>query len=188
MENSVNSKRCEVLHALSQGRPFIARIKGGASPVPALPHPSTRPSAAERNFLFHPYLPTSLTLIPIPSPDKHRINMSTDTAAPTAPESIALAARRAFEASQLVDPSERNVALSAIRRVLEERKEDVLAANKRDMDVCPSSHLGFSNSTGVTVGSILLKELFCVIGSVGRVERGWSGNRKGFCSRDSCPA
>lgn len=65
--------------------------------------------------------------------------MSTDTAASTSPESIALAARRAFEASQLVDPSERNVALSAIRRVLEERKEDVLAANKRDMDVCCSS-------------------------------------------------
>ena len=60
------------------------------------------------------------------------------TQAPTSPEEIALAARRAFEASQLVEPSERNVALGAIRRVLEERKGEVLEANKRDMEVCCS--------------------------------------------------
>ncbi len=50
-------------------------------------------------------------------------------------ETIARAARSAFEESQLVDPSERNVALEAIRRVLEESRDEVLAANKRDMQV-----------------------------------------------------
>lgn len=50
-------------------------------------------------------------------------------------ETIAIAARRAFEASQLVDPSQRNVALEAIRSVLEERKADVLEANQKDMEV-----------------------------------------------------
>lgn len=50
-------------------------------------------------------------------------------------EHIAKAARSAFEASQLVDPSQRNVALEAIRKVLEERREEVLAANKIDMQV-----------------------------------------------------
>jgi len=50
-------------------------------------------------------------------------------------EHIAKSAREAFEASQLVDVSERNVALQAIRKVLLERREDVLAANKKDMEV-----------------------------------------------------
>ena len=50
-------------------------------------------------------------------------------------ESIAKAARRAFEASQLIDPSERDTALKAIRQVLEESRDDVLAANKQDMEV-----------------------------------------------------
>lgn len=50
-------------------------------------------------------------------------------------EGIAIAARRAFEASQLVDVSERNIALEAIRSKLEQAKDDVLSANKKDMDV-----------------------------------------------------
>jgi len=50
-------------------------------------------------------------------------------------ENIAKSAREAFEASQLVDVSERNVALQAIRKVLLEKRDDVLAANKKDMDV-----------------------------------------------------
>lgn len=62
---------------------------------------------------------------------------TTDTA-PASAEEIAIAARRAFEASQLVDPSERNVALEAICLVLEQNKDQVLEANKRDMEV--SSH------------------------------------------------
>ncbi|WVQ77558.1 glutamate-5-semialdehyde dehydrogenase [Cryptococcus sp. DSM 104548] len=49
-------------------------------------------------------------------------------------ESIAIAARKAFEASQLVDHSERNVALNAIREVLEAHKDEVLDANKKDME------------------------------------------------------
>lgn len=53
----------------------------------------------------------------------------------SAAEVIAQSARQAFEASQLVDVSERNIALQAIRKVLEQRREDVLAANKRDMEV-----------------------------------------------------
>jgi glutamate-5-semialdehyde dehydrogenase len=61
-----------------------------------------------------------------------------------AAESIAIAARRAFEDSQLVDPSERDVALDAIRRTLESARDDVLAANKQDMDV--GSCTGISGS------------------------------------------
>ncbi|WVQ84762.1 glutamate-5-semialdehyde dehydrogenase [Cryptococcus sp. DSM 104549] len=59
---------------------------------------------------------------------------SSSTAPTGGAESIALAARRAFEASQLVDPSERDVALRAIRDVLVQRKEDVLEANRKDME------------------------------------------------------
>lgn len=50
-------------------------------------------------------------------------------------EGIAIAARRAFESSQLVDPEERNVALEAIKEVLQEKKDEILIANKKDMDV-----------------------------------------------------
>nr|ODO04239.1 glutamate-5-semialdehyde dehydrogenase [Cryptococcus depauperatus CBS 7855] len=49
-------------------------------------------------------------------------------------ESIAIAARQAFEASQLVDPLERDVALDAIRETIEKAKQKVLAANKKDME------------------------------------------------------
>ena len=52
-----------------------------------------------------------------------------------AAEGIAKSARLAFEASQLVDVSERNVALQTIRKVLEQRREDILVANKKDMEV-----------------------------------------------------
>jgi gamma-glutamyl phosphate reductase len=50
-------------------------------------------------------------------------------------EKIAIDARRAFEASQLVDVAERNIALEAIRAKLEESRDAVLEANKKDMDV-----------------------------------------------------
>ena len=52
-----------------------------------------------------------------------------------AAEGIAKSAREAFEASQLVDVRERNIALQSIRKVLLERKDDVLVANKKDMEV-----------------------------------------------------
>lgn len=49
-------------------------------------------------------------------------------------ESTAIAARRAFEASQLIDPAERDVALAAIRDALAEARDEVLAANVKDME------------------------------------------------------
>ncbi|GMK59194.1 hypothetical protein CspeluHIS016_0702090 [Cutaneotrichosporon spelunceum] len=49
-------------------------------------------------------------------------------------EAIAINARRAFEASQLVPASERDVALTAIRTALSEQRAAVLEANKADMD------------------------------------------------------
>ncbi|EMD38826.1 hypothetical protein CERSUDRAFT_112557 [Gelatoporia subvermispora B] len=48
-------------------------------------------------------------------------------------EDIAKAAKAAFEASQLIPPSERVKALYAIRAELETAKEDVLAANRKDL-------------------------------------------------------
>lgn len=61
-------------------------------------------------------------------------------------ESIAIAARRAFEASQLVDPSERDVALKAIRETLQASKDEILAANKKDMEVSVLLNLRQHNS------------------------------------------
>jgi glutamate-5-semialdehyde dehydrogenase len=58
-----------------------------------------------------------------------------DLSSSSSAESIAIAARRAFEASQLVNVSERNVALDAIRVKLEQSRDAVLAANKKDMEV-----------------------------------------------------
>ncbi|KAL1413407.1 glutamate-5-semialdehyde dehydrogenase [Vanrija albida] len=49
-------------------------------------------------------------------------------------EQIAIAARRAFEASQLVAPSERDVALASIREALTTARDEVLAANAKDME------------------------------------------------------
>jgi glutamate-5-semialdehyde dehydrogenase len=51
-------------------------------------------------------------------------------------EQIAKDAREAFESSQLVDGSERNAALKAIRAELERSKDEILAANEKDMEVC----------------------------------------------------
>lgn len=53
-------------------------------------------------------------------------------------ESIAIAARRAFEDSQLVDVLERDAALSAIHAVLSEANDQVIEANRKDMDVSSS--------------------------------------------------
>jgi glutamate-5-semialdehyde dehydrogenase len=51
---------------------------------------------------------------------------------------IAKAARLAFDASQLVSSEERSNALLAVREELEQQKEAILQANKKDMDVCTS--------------------------------------------------
>lgn len=49
-------------------------------------------------------------------------------------EQIARAARKAFQASQLVAPSERDVALEAIHKVLSANQAAIIEANKKDMD------------------------------------------------------
>ncbi|WWC87113.1 glutamate-5-semialdehyde dehydrogenase [Kwoniella dendrophila CBS 6074] len=59
---------------------------------------------------------------------------SSSSSSSNAAESIAKAAREAFEQSQLVDVSERDLALKAIREVLEGKKDEVLKANKEDME------------------------------------------------------
>lgn len=66
-----------------------------------------------------------------------------DPSSSTSAEKIAIDARRAFEASQLVDVSERNIALDAIRVKLEQSRVAVLEANKKDMDA--SQTMGHSN-------------------------------------------
>lgn len=58
-----------------------------------------------------------------------------DLTSTLAAEQIAKAAREAFEASQLVAAEERNVALVAIRQELQERKDEILAANEKDLQV-----------------------------------------------------
>jgi glutamate-5-semialdehyde dehydrogenase len=58
---------------------------------------------------------------------------STSTSSPA--EQIARAARAAFDASQLIDAAERDAALEAIRKELEDSKDEILAANARDMEV-----------------------------------------------------
>jgi glutamate-5-semialdehyde dehydrogenase len=51
-------------------------------------------------------------------------------------ESIARAAKEAFEGSQLIPSSERITALEAIKTALEAAKDDIFAANKKDVEVC----------------------------------------------------
>ena len=50
-------------------------------------------------------------------------------------EIIAKASKQAFEASQLIPSSERVKALEEIRKELENAKEEILTANKKDCDV-----------------------------------------------------
>lgn len=50
-------------------------------------------------------------------------------------EGIAKASRAAFQASQLVEVSERVNALHAIREELESQKDSILEANRLDMEV-----------------------------------------------------
>ena len=53
----------------------------------------------------------------------------------SAAQSIAEAAKRAFEAPQLIPSSERIKALREIRKELEAAKDAILAANKIDLEV-----------------------------------------------------
>lgn len=61
--------------------------------------------------------------------------MSSSSSTSSPAETIARAAREAFEASQLVDPEKRNDALRSIRDVLKENKDEILTANEKDMEV-----------------------------------------------------
>ena len=65
--------------------------------------------------------------------------MSSDTSVAT---SIALAAKDAFQASQLIPAEERVKALQEIRNELEAAKDAILAANRLDLDVHISSSRG----------------------------------------------
>jgi len=51
-------------------------------------------------------------------------------------QDVAQAAKVAFEQSQLILASERIAALHEIRKELEARKAEILAANKDDLEVC----------------------------------------------------
>ena len=84
-----------------------------------------------------PTRPQELVIHPISTQQDERLTMaeSSSSGAAGSAQSIAIAARHAFEASQLVDPTQRNVALQSIHSVLVKRKEEVLVANKQDMEV-----------------------------------------------------
>lgn len=62
-------------------------------------------------------------------------------------ETVARAGKEAFDASQLLDASERTKALLAIQRGLTEAKQDILAANARDVQVS-QSHTPPSSTDG----------------------------------------
>lgn len=72
--------------------------------------------------------------------------MSTSATTPPSAETVAKSARSAYEASQLIDSSERDLALERIRALLEQNRDAVLEANQKDLDVRrPSlfiSHVG----------------------------------------------
>jgi glutamate-5-semialdehyde dehydrogenase len=48
---------------------------------------------------------------------------------------IAKAAKQAFEASQLIPSPQRIIALNAIKDELDASKQDILAANRQDLEV-----------------------------------------------------
>ena len=60
-----------------------------------------------------------------------RLEMSNNTSA----LEIARAAKAAFEASQLIASSERIIALNVIKDELTANKEEILAANRQDLEV-----------------------------------------------------
>jgi glutamate-5-semialdehyde dehydrogenase len=52
-------------------------------------------------------------------------------------EQIAKAAKEAFDASQLIDASERVKALYEITKELEALKDEIKESNRQDLEVCP---------------------------------------------------
>ena len=83
--------------------------------------------------------------------------MSAEVASGSSPsKTIAQAAKAAFEASQLVPPSERVDALHEIRKELEAAKVEILEANRKDLEVrlfCAISPFPTSSLIRVTGGS-----------------------------------
>lgn len=67
-------------------------------------------------------------------------------------EDIAKAAKAAFEASQLIPSEERIVALHAIKRELEAKKDEILAANREDLQVRCSICPRYTIAGHVTLG------------------------------------
>lgn len=66
-----------------------------------------------------------------------RITCSYSPMTSSASEEIASAAKAAFEASQLIPSQEHINALQAIKAELESRKDQILAANRQDLEVSP---------------------------------------------------
>lgn len=60
--------------------------------------------------------------------------MSSSGAPPSA-EQVARTAKEAFDASQLLESSERHAALLALKRALTDAKEEILQANRQDIEV-----------------------------------------------------
>jgi hypothetical protein len=85
---------------------------------------------------------------------------------PPSAESVAKQARSAYEASQLIDSKERDVALQRIRDILEQNKSAVLEANQKDLDVRqPLSHFPPGLSISRTYVCSLLNSLLLPLGS-----------------------
>ena len=72
------------------------------------------------------------------------------------PADIAKRAKAAFEASQLIDSSERVKALHLIKDELELLKNEIQDANKADMEVRPSSFLAQTSYPSCPLHSPLL--------------------------------
>ena len=71
-------------------------------------------------------------------------------ASPDPSTALAQAARDAFTASQLLDASERHLALIAVKDALTEAKQEILAANKLDIQgsTCTPSGPRIPSSSG----------------------------------------
>jgi glutamate-5-semialdehyde dehydrogenase len=76
--------------------------------------------------------------------------MSSSSSTSSPAETIARAAREAFEASQLVGPEKRNDALRSIRDVLKENKDEILVANEKDMEVSSVVRYWYETEEGST--------------------------------------
>lgn len=63
-------------------------------------------------------------------------------------EQVARTAKESFDASQLLDSAERHRALVALKQALTEHKDEILRANKVDIEVRPLALSPFPPSAG----------------------------------------